>query len=169
MGLMARTLSHAAAGAAVLLLAACANTTPGSSAGTAAGAPTTAAAAPAKPALPADEAAAAAADKVVIVFPEGSTSLSAAADQQLDVAARLFRDASPVVMFTSGYADPKGSEFNNLLLSARRAEVVKQALVARGIPSDKLLLQAFGQSAPANNSDPLAAENRRVVITWRLS
>jgi outer membrane protein OmpA-like peptidoglycan-associated protein len=46
--------------------------------------------------------------------------------------------------------------------------VVKKALVARGIPADRLLLQAFGASSPADASNPNAAENRRVVVTWRL-
>ena len=123
----------------------------------------------AKPSLPADEAAAAAADKIVIAFPQGSTTLTPEANQKLDLAARLFRDASPVVMWTSGYADQTGNEYNNLLLSAQRAEAVKRGLVARGIPADKLLLQAFGQSDPANKTNPTAAENRRVVVTWRLT
>jgi outer membrane protein OmpA-like peptidoglycan-associated protein len=124
---------------------------------------------PSKPTLTADEVAAVTADKVVISFPDGSSTLTPAANAQLDLAARLFRDASPVVMFTSGHSDPSGDEYTNLLLSARRAAVVKQGLVARGIPANKLLLQALGQSEPVDKSDPLSSENRRVVITWRLS
>jgi flagellar motor protein MotB len=45
---------------------------------------------------------------------------------------------------------------------------VKQGLIARGIPPDRLLIQAFGESDPAEAKDPLAADNRRVVIQWRL-
>ena len=107
-------------------------------------------------------------DKIEIVFPNGGAHLTPAAEKQLDIAARLFRDANPVLMFTTGYADNRGDEYANLLLSARRAQVVKKALVARGIPADRLLLQALGASDPANSSDPNAQENRRVVVTWRL-
>lgn len=107
-------------------------------------------------------------DKIEIVFPNGGARLTPDANKQLDVAARLFRDANPVLMFTSGYSDNNGDEYHNLLLSARRAQTVKKALVARGIPADRLLLQAFGASDPANSSDPSAAANRRVVVTWRL-
>ena len=61
-----------------------------------------------------------------------------------------------------------GSEFNNLLLSARRAEAVKQGLLARGIPADRVKVQALGASDPVNASDPTSPENRRVVIQWRV-
>ena len=107
-------------------------------------------------------------DRILITFPNGGTRITPEADKQLDLAARLFRDANPVLMFTSGYADNTGDEYGNLLLSARRAQAVKKALVARGIPADRLLLQAFGTSDPADTSDPTAAANRRVVVTWRL-
>jgi outer membrane protein OmpA-like peptidoglycan-associated protein len=45
--------------------------------------------------------------------------------------------------------------------------VVKDALVARGIPADRLELVAYGVAEPAVPADPTAAENRRVVISWR--
>ena len=107
-------------------------------------------------------------DKIEITFPHGGASITPDAAKQLDLAARLFRDANPVLMFTSGYADNSGDEYRNLLLSARRAQAVKEGLVARGIPADRLLLQAFGTSDPADPADPSAAANRRVVVTWRL-
>ncbi|MCQ8239539.1 OmpA family protein [Rhizosaccharibacter radicis] len=116
----------------------------------------------------AQEVGAVASNRIAVTFPRGGTILTPEADKQLDLAARLFRDANPVLMFTTGYADVSGSEYANLLLSARRAEAVKKALVARGIPADRLLIRAYGVSDPANTDDPRAAENRRVTITWRL-
>ena len=38
-------------------------------------------------------------------LPTGGTTLSPDADKQLDLAARLFRDANPVAMFVAGHAD----------------------------------------------------------------
>ena len=107
-------------------------------------------------------------NKVQVAFPEGGTALTPDAQHNLDLAARLYRDAKPVAMFVAGHADGKGDEYGNLLLSARRAEAVKQGLVARGIPPDRLLLQAYGASEPADAGDVRAPGNRRVVITWRL-
>jgi OOP family OmpA-OmpF porin len=115
-----------------------------------------------------DEAGAVAANKVQIEFAKGHATLDAEANRKLDLAARLFRDAHPVLMFTTGYSDRSGDEYTNLMLSARRAEAVKRGLVARGIPADRLLLQALGESDPADDNDPNAAANRRVTITWRL-
>jgi OOP family OmpA-OmpF porin len=108
-------------------------------------------------------------NKVDIDFPEGSAVLTDEANKQLDLAARLYRDAHPIVMFTSGHTDNKGNEYNNVILSARRAEAVKRGLVERGIPADLLYIQALGESEPADAADPLAAANRRVTITWKLS
>ena len=107
-------------------------------------------------------------NKVQITFPSGGTRLTPEDQAQLDLAARLFRDVNPVEMFSIGYSDTVGSEYSNLLLSARRAEAVKQALIARGIPADRVKVQALGASDPVNASDPASAENRRVVIQWRI-
>ncbi len=129
--------------------------------------PATASAAPSKPTI-GQEIAAVADNKITVTFPEGGAVLTPDANKQLDLAARLYRDANPVAMFTAGYTDRTGDEFGNLLLSAQRARAVKGGLVARGIPADRLLIQAFGSSELANSSNPQAPENRRVVVTWRL-
>ncbi len=107
-------------------------------------------------------------NKVTVTFAPGSDRLSPEANQQLDVAARLFRDVNPVVMYAIGYSDARGGEFSNIVLSAKRARAVKVGLMARGIPADRVLIQAFGESEPANASDPLAPENRRVNVMWRV-
>ncbi len=157
----------AAAAAVTAWVSACARVDPGENhAAAAVQAPATVALAT-KPTA-GQEVAAVANDRIQITFPNGGATLTPEADKQLDLAARLFRDANPVLMFTSGYADNTGDEYANLMLSARRAQAVKQGLVARGIPADRLLLQAFGTSDPADPADPAAAANRRVVVTWRL-
>ncbi len=115
-----------------------------------------------------DEAKAVVNDQIAVSFADGSAALSAEAEKKLDLAARLFRDANPVLMFTTGHSDNTGDEYANLLLSARRAQAVKKALVARGIPADRLLLRAMGASDPVGNAAPASPENRRVVVTWRL-
>lgn len=147
------------------LLAACAAPSTGPAANN--GAANTGPAASSKPTV-GQEIAAVADNKITVTFPQGGAALTPDANKQLDLAARLYRDANPVAMFTAGYTDRSGDEFGNLLLSAERARAVKGGLVARGIPADRLLIQAFGSSELANSSDPQAAENRRVVVTWRL-
>ena len=107
-------------------------------------------------------------NKVSVDFLPGSATISAEADRQLDLSARLFRDAHALVMFVSGHADGTGNEYGNLLLSARRAQAAKIALTARGIPADRMVIRAYGVAKPVDAADPKAPANRQVVITWRL-
>ena len=107
-------------------------------------------------------------NKVTIYFPNNRVTLTPQSNHQLDLAVRLFRDANPVVMFATGYSDPTGDEYSNVILSAKRAEAVKRGLIARGIPADRLLIRAYGASDVPNREDPTNQENRKVVVTWRL-
>lgn len=102
-------------------------------------------------------------ESVTLDFPSGSSALTAPALSRLDGAARLYRDAKPELMLVTGHADRSGAEFPNLLLSARRAEAVKQALVDRGIPADRLQILADGEAQPT----PGLVPGRTAVITWR--
>lgn len=102
-----------------------------------------------------------------LYFADSSSALTATENQKLDQAARLYREGNPAVMFVTGHSDSRGSEYPNLLLSAERAKAAKEALVARGIPANRLQLQAMGSSLPRDPNTPPAQDNRRVVITWR--
>lgn len=137
------------------LLAACASSQAPSSEAAAqppAPSPTTTQAA----AKPADE-------SLTIAFDTAGTTLSAEAKSQLDGAARLYRDAQPEVMIISGHSDKSGEEFPNLILSARRADAVKKALVDRGIPAERLQIVAVGEAELV----PTAPPSRSAVVTWR--
>ncbi len=128
-----------------------------------------AAARAAEPATPPAPAAATAADKLTILFAPASAGLSAAGDATLDKASRLYRTGNPIVMIVSGESDLTGRPAGNLTLSERRARVVLNGLVARGIPVERLQLLAAGTTEPAVKTAPGIAEpqNRRVDITWR--
>lgn len=114
------------------------------------------------------EAVAAVRNNIEVKFANGSDRLAPDAGNQLDLAARLFRDVRPVSMFSTGYSDATGSEYENLILSAKRARTVKMALIARGIPADQIMLRAYGQSDPVDKANPADATNRRVLVTWDL-
>jgi outer membrane protein OmpA-like peptidoglycan-associated protein len=60
-----------------------------------------------------------------------------------------------------GYADPRGHRKANQKLSARRAMIVKDFLVAQGIPSDRIILQIKGAKTPLdrNTVKMLEAQN----------
>lgn len=142
-------------------LAACAGSQAPSSEA-AAQAPSTPVQAPAP--TPSTQAAAKPADEsLTIDFNTAGTTLSPQAKSQLDGAARLYRDAQPEVMIISGHSDKSGEEFANLILSARRADIVKKALVDRGIPAERLQIVAVGEAELV----PTAPPSRTAVVTWR--
>lgn len=51
-----------------------------------------------------------------------------------------------------GYADPRGHRKSNQKLSARRAMIVKDFLVAQGIPADHIMLQIKGEMSPLDRN-----------------
>ncbi len=102
-------------------------------------------------------------ESLTIDFLAGGAALSPEANAQLDGAARLYRDAKPEVMIVAGHSDRSGEEFPNLILSARRADMVKRALVDRGIPAERLQIVAYGEAEPVPNIQAA----RSAVVTWR--
>jgi outer membrane protein OmpA-like peptidoglycan-associated protein len=75
--------------------------------------------------------------------------------------ARLSGDA----FLIAGHTDAKGGDEYNLALSQKRAEAVRQYLIATfGIDGAKLVATGMGSKHLKNADQPLAAENRRVQI-----
>jgi outer membrane protein OmpA-like peptidoglycan-associated protein len=69
------------------------------------------------------------------------------------------------LVLVGGHTDAKGSDEYNRSLSERRAEAVREFLIARfDLPSDNLKAVGYGEQQPQNKSDPYGAENRRVQI-----
>ena len=71
-----------------------------------------------------------------------------------------------VKISATGHADRSGSEEYNLALSMRRADAVREALIAGGIPAENITLAARGESENAVPTVDGAVEqaNRRVEI-----
>jgi outer membrane protein OmpA-like peptidoglycan-associated protein len=69
----------------------------------------------------------------------------------------------------AGFTDASGPTTYNLDLSARRARVVRDALISDGDTPESFQIEAHGETDPARATadgvrDPL---NRRVIITTR--
>jgi OOP family OmpA-OmpF porin len=78
------------------------------------------------------------------------------------LAAPQLKDAKILV---EGHTDGTGTPERNLVLSQERAEAVRNYLVNEaGISPDRLSAVGKGQSEPIDPSNPLAPENRRVVL-----
>jgi outer membrane protein OmpA-like peptidoglycan-associated protein len=108
-------------------------------------------------------------DSLKIYFSSGSSRIDPDQEATLDQAARLFREGSPFVMIAAGGADTVGAPDRNLALSIERAQSVVDALVARGIPVERLQVLGRGTTELAvdTRAGVASRENRVVEITWR--
>ncbi|HEX3775606.1 MAG TPA: OmpA family protein [Polyangiaceae bacterium] len=102
-----------------------------------------------------------------VLFVTGKSELLPAAQDQLDQVARALKDQGDLKpMVVEGYTDSVGSDQANLKLSKDRADAVRNYLISKGIPSDKISAVGKGKANPvASNDTPDGrANNRRVEI-----
>ncbi len=103
----------------------------------------------------------------IVFFDPGSAHLTPAAEAILDNAVAGMRALDVRSIEISGHADRAGSEAYNLALSRRRAEVVRDALLARGMSRHmRVTIVAAGETQPlVETADGVAdAQNRFVTI-----
>ena len=83
----------------------------------------------------------------------------------VDFVANYLKQNSGASVNAVGYADEKGSENYNQRLSAKRAEVIKQLLVDRGINASQLSFEGKGEDKTVNaNSSNARQLARRVTF-----
>ena len=86
----------------------------------------------------------------------------------LDALVRDMGDLNAIANIEAvGHTDSIGTEEYNQGLSERRAATVKNYLVDKGVPSDKIETRGMGESSPiaTNQTREGRAKNRRVEIT----
>jgi OmpA-OmpF porin, OOP family len=105
----------------------------------------------------------------VVYFAWDRADLDAAAQRVIDMAAAAARSSTQARINLVGHADLSGSPDYNLRLSLRRADAVRQALVARGITADRTNVTGVGDSEPAVPTARGVREprNRFVSVTIR--
>lgn len=105
-----------------------------------------------------------------ILFESGKARIDPVSFPLLDdVAATILMNPFIRRVSVEGHTDSEGSTRFNLRLSDKRAQAVRQYLVARGVPAAMLTARGFGESLPidTNRTEEGRATNRRVefVIT----
>ena len=99
-------------------------------------------------------------------FASGQTSLSAAAGISIKALAAYLRAGSVTAVEIEGHTDDQGAAAANKALSQRRADTVRDALVAAGVPRAKVRAVGRGSLQPVadNTSAAGRSRNRRVEI-----
>jgi len=101
-----------------------------------------------------------------VLFATGKHELLPIAQSKLDEVAKALKDQGFKKIVVEGHTDARGSATQNQDLSLSRAQEVRNYLVSRGLPGDKVDAQGYGPSRPIadNNTAEGRANNRRVEI-----
>ena len=99
-------------------------------------------------------------------FDFDKASLKAESFAILDAAVSTLSTHGKIAVEVAGHTDSKGSESYNQGLSERRAAVVKDYLVNKGISADRLTSNGYGESNPVadNATEGGRAKNRRTEL-----
>lgn len=110
-------------------------------------------------------------DRRQVNFVTGSARLGAQSVRTINELVAIIRVCTAQTDLTldlGGHTDNTGEPEANLALSSARAEAVREALIARGVPADKLTATGFGDTRPIadNDTEQGRAANRRTTLTW---
>ncbi|MBA3485783.1 MAG: OmpA family protein [Lysobacter sp.] len=99
-------------------------------------------------------------------FASGQSRLTSAAASSVRALASYLQAAPIGTVQVEGHTDSQGSAAANLALSERRAQAVREALLAGGLPSARVQATGLGHTRPVAGNDSAAgrASNRRVEI-----
>jgi OmpA-OmpF porin, OOP family len=119
------------------------------------------------PPPPPPEPAAASPAEFIVFFGHNKSNLVPEALRVIAEAAAAAKQYGSASLSVVGHADRSGSDAHNDALSLRRANVVKDALAAQGIPSGAISVSSKGESEPlVPTADGVREpQNRRVNIT----
>ena len=100
-----------------------------------------------------------------VYFAFDKVNLSKVATDSLDAVVRFMNANSNARIQVTGYTDNRGTDDYNARLGARRATVVKDYLVSKGVSAGRIETMTKGESDPAESNDTESgrAKNRRAV------
>jgi peptidoglycan-associated lipoprotein len=100
-----------------------------------------------------------------VFFETDSSALTATAQATLDKQAAWLNKYTNYRILIEGHADERGTREYNIALGARRASVVVNYLVSRGVNAQRLQQKSFGKERPVAICDDIScwSQNRRAV------
>jgi outer membrane protein OmpA-like peptidoglycan-associated protein len=102
-----------------------------------------------------------------VMFASGKSELLPIARDKLDQVAKSLKDqgGNPTLL-VEGHTDNTGPRWQNMQLSQKRADAVREYLLSRGFPPERISAVGVGPDRPVaeNNTPDNRANNRRVEI-----
>ena len=100
-----------------------------------------------------------------VFFETDSSNLTAEAQATLDKQAVWLNRYGNYRILIEGHADERGTREYNIALGARRADAVRDYLVAQGVASERLRTVSYGKERPValGSNEQAWARNRRAV------
>jgi OmpA-OmpF porin, OOP family len=104
-----------------------------------------------------------------LLFDTGKSTLKAESKEQIEKTVAILKAFPKVKIKIGGYTDNVGKAASNMKLSAERAAVVMDAIVAGGIDKSRLESEGYGAENPVstNDTEEGRAMNRRIAISVR--
>lgn len=101
-----------------------------------------------------------------ILFDTGKSSFKKETAPVLEAMTAIFKEYPKANFTIEGHTDSVGSSKSNQLLSERRANAVRDYLIANGINADRLTAAGFGEDQPIDDNSTAAGRknNRRVEV-----
>ncbi|WP_282030101.1 OmpA family protein [Winogradskyella eximia] len=101
-----------------------------------------------------------------ILFDTGKASFKKQTDPILQAMVVIFKEYPKADFSIEGHTDSQGPKASNQALSERRANAVRDYLIANGISAERLTAAGFGESNPIANNKTASGrkENRRVEV-----
>ena len=101
-----------------------------------------------------------------VLFASNQSELLPAAQDRLNKVADALLVTKERNLTVEGFTDSQGSYDHNMVLSQKRADVVRSYLISRGYPANLIQAHGIGEDRPVadNNSAEGRANNRRVEI-----
>jgi OmpA-OmpF porin, OOP family len=100
-----------------------------------------------------------------IFFDSDRASILPRSNRLLDQVARIIIEHPELEkVWIEGHTDERGSQEYNRELSQKRAEAVRDYIISRGVPGNRLVAQGYGREYPVASNDTVEgrAANRRV-------
>ncbi len=105
-----------------------------------------------------------------LMFTTNSTELSKTDQSMIKRLSKVLAEYPDLRVRLDGYADPRGSEQENLQLSLKRTESVELAFESLGVDPSRLSIQAHGESqAKIGDNDGYAMDRRVSMIFFTQS